>query len=180
MGTLTPAISAMTAFSGAGAAMAAPRILAMTEIGKTLIGQNDAQQAVKQQQADQELALQQLQQTQNAEMSALQQQVALEKTQIAADAAETESERRAALKRAVARQKAVFGASGVGNQSSGSGEAVLLGLFSESEDEKASREKLDNLRYAALDQDVSNQSRINVLQRAQLAEKQRIEQASWF
>lgn len=180
MGTLTPAISAMTAFTGSGAAMAAPHILAATEIGKTLIGQNDAQKAVKQQQADQELALKQLQQTQNAELSALQQQIALEKEQIAADAAETESERLSALKRAVARQKAVFGGSGVGNQSSGSSEAVLLGLFSESEDEKASREKLDNLRYTALDQDVANQNRVNVLQRAQLAEQQRIERASWF
>ena len=52
--------------------------------------------------------------------------------------------------RAVARQRANFGSSGISSDS-GSGQAVLLGLFDETEDELARREQLDNLRNRALD-----------------------------
>jgi hypothetical protein len=81
------------------------------------------------------------------------------------------------LKRAVARQRAAYGASGIEANSSGSAQAVLLGLFDESEEEKNQREKLDTLRLNAIDQDVDQRSRLNVLQRTQLAEKQRLQQS---
>ena len=82
-----------------------------------------------------------------------------------------EDERRAALRRAVARQNARFGASGIGG-SGGSAEAVLLGLFDESEEDLASRERLDNLRNRSLDLNVAQNSSLNVLQRSQLQQRQ--------
>ncbi len=57
---------------------------------------------------------------------------------------------------------------------SGSAQAVLLGLFDESEDERTKREELDSLRLTALDQNIGQSRALNVLQRTQLAERQRL------
>lgn len=124
--------------------------------------------------AQQNLALRQLQQEQRLQEANRAEQAALEREKIAADTESAERERRDALRRAVARQRAAFGAQGVGS-GSGSSEAVLLGLFEESDDDRVERERLDDLRNRFISQDLSEQSRINVLQRSQLAEKQKLE-----
>ncbi len=105
------------------------------------------------------------------------QSAALEKERLALDTKNTEAERKSALKRAVSRQRAQFGAQGVG-ASGGSSQAVLLGFFDESEDEREKREAMDNIRSRAIDQGLSQQSAINVLQRTQLAEKNRLRSLS--
>ncbi|MCB9988636.1 MAG: transporter [Rhodospirillales bacterium] len=126
------------------------------------------------QQKQQELALRQLQQDQRESQRQAQENAILQKEQIAAETKKAEDARRAALKRAVARQRASFGASGIGNQANGSVEAVLLGMFEESDDERANRERLDALRTAALDQNLDQQKRLDVIQLSQLREKQKI------
>lgn len=98
---------------------------------------------------------------------------ALQKEQIRLAAESTDAERRAALRRAVARQRAAYGSGGTGS-SDGSAQAVLLGLFDESEEERAQREALDALKTTAIDQGVSQQQRINTLQLTQLKERNRL------
>jgi hypothetical protein len=90
-----------------------------------------------------------------------------------------ERRRKAALKRAMAKRTAEFGASGTGS-SGGSAQALLLGLFEESDEEREEREKLDNLKSKALDTGLANRRSINVLQRSQLAQRQQLERASRF
>lgn len=124
--------------------------------------------------AQQNLALKQLQDKQKIEELSAAERDALERRNITLSAASAENERRASMKRAVARQRAQFGAQGLSGDE-GSGEAVLLGLFDESEEDRAEREQLDNLRYSALDNKINDSKRINVLQRTQLKEKQNLE-----
>ena len=127
-------------------------------------------------QSQQGLALAQLQAQQNQGLAQSESDAALDRQRLAQDASTTESDRRQALKRAVARQRASFGSSGAGT-SGGSSEAVLLGLFEESEDEKAQRESLDSLRFNAIDQSLSNQRSTNTLRRTQLQERQSLQSA---
>lgn len=123
--------------------------------------------------AQQDLALQQLQDRQALQENQLAYNNGLEKEQIALNAQKAEEERRAALRRAVSRQRAVFGSQGIGSNG-GSSEAVLLGLFEESEQEKSRREALDKTRTAALDSNLSNTRSLNLLQATQLAERQKL------
>ncbi|HRQ60224.1 MAG TPA: transporter, partial [Alphaproteobacteria bacterium] len=74
----------------------------------------------------------------------------------------------------VARQRAAYGGSGI-SSSGGSAEAVLLGLFDESEDDLRRREQLDGLRNTAIDLDTSQTRAVNVLQATQLAEKNKLQ-----
>lgn len=125
---------------------------------------------------DERLALAQLQERQAMSQQQAAQQATLEKQQMALSAQAYEDERRAALKRAVARQRAVFGASGAA-QGTGSSQAVLLGLYDETQEELARREQLDTLRNAALDQNISQQKSLNVLQYEQLKQRQKLNNA---
>ena len=95
---------------------------------------------------------------------------ALKKQALLEDAAADEKKRKSALRKAVASKKASFGAQGVGS-SSGSSEAVLLGLISDSEDAQDESDSVTALKLAAIDQDLKQQKALNVLQRAQLKEK---------
>ncbi len=146
----------------------ATQALALFETVNTVANVFDNSKERSQQQALQQLQQQQgLQQQQSAEDAALNRQ----EIQVQAERAETE--RRNALKRAVARQRAQFGASGVGS-SGGSSEAVLLDLFEESDEERISREQLDQLRNQSIDQNLLQQNSVNTLRRTQLAERQRL------
>ena len=145
--------------------------------GKMLVDDHAQDRARSNLRAQQGLALQQLQAQQDQDMSRAQADAALERDKIAAQAQSAEETRRAALKRAVARQRATFGASGIDTASSGSAQAVLLGLFDESEAEKAQREKLDTLRLGAIDQDLGQRNSLNILQRTQLAQQQQLQQS---
>ena len=120
--------------------------------------------------SSEELALKQLKEQQRLQQKQLAQQNALEREQVALQALQDEEDRRAALRRAVARQRASFGASGV-SSGSGSSQAVLLGLVDETEDELAQREALDNLRSQALSLDEAQTRSLNLLQATQLSER---------
>ncbi len=121
----------------------------------------------------------QQQQTQSLLLKQAQQDAALQKEQAKITTEQAESQRRIALKRAIARQRANFGAQGVGSNN-GSSEAVLLGMFSESDEERANREKLDALRSQAIDQNIGQQQQLNLLQQTQLKEKQYVDYLSRF
>ncbi|HBR68276.1 MAG TPA: transporter [Rhodospirillaceae bacterium] len=131
------------------------------------------ERSAKDQSEGQDLALRQLQERQAEQQKQLQEDAALERQQISLSAEAEERKRRDALRRAVARQRASFGASGI-SSSGGSAEAVLLGLFDETEAERAEREKLDALRFGALDQGLDQQKRLDVIQRTQFQESQKI------
>jgi hypothetical protein len=100
-------------------------------------------------------------------------QVALQKEQIRLSAEQAETNRRSALRRAMAKQRAQFGASGT-SSGGGSAQAVLLGMFDESEEELQQRMALDALKTAGVDQGLSQQQRINTLQLTQLRERNRL------
>ncbi len=125
------------------------------------------------------LGAEQLEATQKLQQRQATQDAAQDKAKINLDAVNSEKERKDALRRAVARQRASFGAQGIGSRG-GSSQAVLLGLFEESDDEKSKREGLDALRFNALDQDLSQKSSINVLQRTQLEERNKLKTISAF
>lgn len=127
---------------------------------------------------EQALALQQLQAQQALSQQQQAQSNALEREQIAIQAGIDDEERRDALKRAVARQRAQFGSSGISQGAGGSSQAVLLGLFDEAEGDLQNREALDNLRNRALDLSASQTNSVNVLQREQLLQSQRVNSAS--
>jgi hypothetical protein len=118
-------------------------------------------------------AVEQLQAKQDLQERSAAENAALEKQRIALSAEQNEEKRKTALKRAVARQRANFAGQGVGT-GSGSSQAVLLGMFEESEDEKRDREALDTMRLNAIDQDLSQNRALNVLQRTQLEEKNKV------
>lgn len=115
----------------------------------------------------QDLALQQLQERQALQTQIQQQQSTLSREKLVADANAAENKRLRALKRAVASRKVGFGAQNIGTNN-GSAEAVLLGLFEESEDEAKRRSELDSLKVKSLDQELQNQQSLNLLQVSQL------------
>ncbi len=98
---------------------------------------------------------------------------ALSRQETQAQTAEAETKRRNDLKRAVARQRAKFGGAGV-SSNDGSSEAVLLGIFDESEEERMNRERLDNIRLASIDQSLGNTKRVNTLKRTQLEQRRKL------
>lgn len=145
------------------------------QVGSALGGINRTAKTVYQDKID----LDQLQQRQSLSQAQAERDAALAREELAAETQSYEQQRRAALRRAVAKQKAVFGSTGISSQD-GSAEAVLLGLFSESEEERQAREKSNNLRESALQNDLSNQKQINLLQKTQLQQRQKLNQITSF
>ncbi len=125
----------------------------------------------------QDLALSQLQQRQTLDQRQAAQDAAAKKAELQIQSEKIESERRNSLKRAVARQRAATGGQGISN-GDGSSEAVLLGLFEESDAERATRERLDKLKSQSIDQSLLNKTSVNTLQRTQLAERQKLSSSS--
>ncbi len=122
-------------------------------------------------------AVEHLRQQQRVQQRQAENKAVLDKQEILAKAESAERERRKSLKRAVARQRASFGASGV-SSGDGSSEAVLLGMFEESDDDRKSRERLDNVRLLSIDQSVGSKKRVNTLERTQLAEKKKLKNST--
>ncbi len=122
-------------------------------------------------------AYDQTKELQKVQMQSERERTALEKEQIRLTGENAESERRAALRRAVARQRAQYGASGTGS-ADGSAQAVLLGLFDESDEERTQRESLDALKTGAINQNLAQQKRINTLQLTQMKERDRLKKYS--
>ena len=162
MGAITPIASGLTTL--VGALSTANQIVGSIQ---TLTGNSSQSQA-------QDLALEQLQERQALSAAQLAQNNALESERVALEAAQDQEDRLAALRRAVARQRASFGGSGISQGSGGSSQAVLLGLFDETQDDLAQREQLDALRSTALDLDASQANSLNLLQATQLKERQNL------
>ena len=141
--------------------------------------ENQEAQARQNLEAQQQLSLQQLQQQQELEQQQAAQDAQLQLQQLTAENEAAEAARQKALKRAVASQRTSFGASGI-SSSGGSAEAVLLGLYEESDDEREERERLTQLKTTALETSLEQQKSLNVLQLSQLKEKQRVERATLF
>lgn len=139
-----------------------------------MLGNNAEKEAKNDLVAKQKLALRQLQQKQNAELGVLQGDINLDRQKVAVDAQAAEQDRLAALRRAMARQRTQFASQGI-TDGTGSSQAVLLGLFDESEEESKKRQRLDDIRNRALDQELSSRNSLNVLQRSQLRETQRLQ-----
>ena len=119
-------------------------------------------------------ALEQLQERQRLAEQQAAQNAAAQSDIRAVESAQDEERRQAALRRAVARQRASFGASGIAAGTGGSSEAVLLGFIEETEEELERRNQLDTLRNRSADLGVSQQRSVNILQATQLAERQNL------
>ena len=126
--------------------------------------------------AQQDTALKQLQEKQTEDLERAAEKAIFDREKILADTDQRERDRRSSLKRAVARQRARAGTSGI-TASNGSGEAILLGLFDESEDERSERQRQDDLRLRAIDSDITNRQSRNLLEASQLREHQRLERS---
>ncbi len=137
-------------------------------------GTNTEEAYRKQLRAQQDLALKQLKARQATDEAYMAEQTALEREQLALNSAQAGDDRRRALKRAVAKQRANFAGQGI-SSSGGSAEAVLLGLFEESEAEKEARDRIDAMKKASLDLSQSQNQGLNILQKTQLEEKQQLE-----
>jgi hypothetical protein len=110
---------------------------------------------------------------QDLEIQNAQERTALEKEEIRLSSEQTERERRNALRRAVAKQRAIYGGEGI-SSGDGSARAVLLGLFDESDEERKERDALNTLKSSAIDSNITQQKRLNTLQLTQLKEKNRL------
>jgi len=139
---------------------------------QTIAGTLGAIKGLSNPSASENLAMEQLKAQQNLQEQQLAQNAALERESIALKAGLSEQERQSALRRAVARQRAAFGPSGISANAGGSTEAVLLGFTQESDTEREKREKLDGLRKASINLDLQQERSLNLLQATQLAEKQ--------
>lgn len=128
----------------------------------------------RQDRRDRAQAQEQLAQRQTLEQAQAQTAAAQEQARISLQAQDAEAQRQSALRRAVARQRANFGGQGV-SAGSGSAQAVLLGFFEESEEERARRERMDALRLRVLDDESGARRASNVLQRTQLQERNRVD-----
>lgn len=122
---------------------------------------------------------QQLLNRQNEEWSSVQTSADTQVQQIRQSAAADEAERQAALKRSQATARAKLGAGGVGAQD-GSGRAVLLGQQAAKEAQTAARTQTDQSRLQAIQADLDNRRRVNLLAQAELAERQRLEYLNKF
>lgn len=98
---------------------------------------------------------------------------------IAQQSAEDERRRRDALRRAMGRTRADLGGQGV-SAADGSGEAILLGLVGDTEAESAAATQADRLKRQAIQQELDTARRRNLLEQAQLAQRQRLDFMSKF
>lgn len=98
--------------------------------------------------------------------------------QVNADAAAVEKRRVAALRRAMATTRATLGGNGV--SADGSGEAILLGQVADTSSDRQDSQASDQLKRQALQQQIDDANRRNLLEQAQLADKQRLEFMSKF
>jgi len=98
---------------------------------------------------------------------------------LAQQSAEDERRRRDALRRAMGRTRADLGGQGVGT-ADGSGEAILLGLVGDTEAESGAAARADQIKRQAIQQELDNARRRNLLEQAQLAQRQRLDFMSKF
>jgi len=92
----------------------------------------------------------------------LDEKATLENRRIALEEVEETRKRKDALKRATATRQAAFGGQGI-DTADGSGEAVMLGLFRESDEDRKYRQHLNQLKRASLDQEITSSRKRNLL-----------------
>ncbi len=84
-----------------------------------------------------------------------------------------------ALKRAIARQRAMYGGSGIDDGTNdGSGEAVIFGLINDSEQDRAASDSIYTLRRRIIDDNVNNIRKRNLLDEAQNTARRKIKRNS--
>jgi hypothetical protein len=138
------------------------RAAAQTQHAKNVLAQNQTLERI------------QLAQDQDAGLTARQADVDQRKAELAAAAAVDEQDRRDTLARKLARTRAGLGARGVGS-GDGSAGALLAGLVSDADgEEQRSRAELRQ-QNQALDREVENTRRRNLLELSQLADRQKLE-----
>lgn len=98
----------------------------------------------------------------NAQEKQIQQDAENQRKQLALESEKDEADRRDALKRALAKQKAAFGAQGI-DTSDGSGQSVLLGLLQESDEDQNYNNRLNRLKRTALAQQTDQKRQRNLL-----------------
>ncbi len=125
----------------------------------TVAGIVQPYQAVSQKNREADLKLQQLQQS-----------VAQQKKQNLLTLEQNDAERRAKLRTLLSQQRASFGGRGL-DTTSGSSEAVIQGMLDDSDQERAASESKVLAANKELDQQVSQQKRLNLLQKEQLRQK---------
>lgn len=124
-------------------------------------------------------AADQLRANQTADMATQEAGARNQLAQITASADAAERRRVDALRRTMARSRAAMGASGV-SAADGSGEAILLGAVNDSATERQNADQLDQIKRQAIQQELDNARRRNLLEQAQLADRQRLEFMSKF
>lgn len=126
------------------------------------------------------LALKQLSERNRSEEQLATQKAEREQAVLNAQASDDERRRSMALKRAAARQRAAYGGAGVESSDDGSGEAVLLGLFNENQQDQAAQDSIYSLRRQIIDDNLSSIKQRNLLEESQLAERNRKRRRSLF
>jgi colicin import membrane protein len=125
--------------------------------------------------AQQQLAADQLHQRQTLEEQLAAKKLSQDQATLSAQDAQDERRRLAALKKSVSRQRAAFGGAGLDVGDTGSTEAVLLGLFDESDAEKRDREQLTGLKQQILDENFNALRNRNLLEASQLSARQQLQ-----
>ncbi|MBI1206776.1 MAG: hypothetical protein GC191_05745 [Azospirillum sp.] len=127
----------------------------------------------------QQQQLEQLQASQQLEMQSAQADAANRAAQLKLTAATDEKQRRDALRKAVAKSRVSLAGQGV-DPASGSGEALLLGLVNQTDQDSREADAAYQLRAQALDQQLADQNRLNLLEQSQLADRQRLQLLSRY
>ncbi len=107
------------------------------------------------------------------------QRAAAEKLKIQTDADAATRARQDALRRAVSRRRAEFGASGI-SSNDGSGEAVLLGLIDDDAKTQDENDTLTRLRMTALDDSLAQQRARNLLELSNLRSRNSVSKSGFF
>lgn len=165
MGQISSVLSGLSAASGALSSV--DRLANLTGSGK---------EKLKDLQAQQSLAAAQLADRQKLTEELATKKADRDRALLMAESAQEERRRGQALRLAVARQRAAQGAAGVGSESGGSGEAVLLGLAQRSEDEARDDEVLRDIRARIIDENLSALKAQNLLELTQLRVQQGLRQ----
>jgi hypothetical protein len=169
MGGFTPILSTL-----GRAVSLANTVNSAVNIGKQWSGADAGDEKKAMAQAEASLKAQQ-----KLEMAQAQQDAERQRTQIKLDAAEAERVRQDALRRAVAKRKAEFGAAGI-DSGDGSAEAVLLGLANDSDKDEAARASIDALKLAAIDDSLAQRRARNLLELTDLKSKNALRDLSRF
>jgi hypothetical protein len=166
MGTLASALTQISTTIGT--------LNAISSGAQQLTGR-DNRTAQRSMRLQQDQAMRALEQDQVQSQAELERTAKAEREQIVLQADQDATRRRNALKRSMAKQNALRGAGGT--STSGSAEAVLLGLVNDTEDDNQNRKQLDQIRYNAIDNDVYTLNQRNILEQQQLSDRHRLDRA---